>query len=298
MPQPIYCSLIAQEADEPLIGTASQSVCHFVMSAPKNSWTAKIEAMDGAVGAFAKLIDPYKDQAKFTLKHGDPSEAGKLWLFPHGYRFDHLPAEQYGMLIEQALNGDIKLPYIEEASDQHWVLVCTHGKRDACCAKWGSPTLQALRAGAPENVNVWESSHLGGHRFAGTLVVQPASHWYGWVTPIDAPELLQHITEGKAMPRLYRGNAHYPPPLQAAEAWAWQHLAESNLAGRIELINPHIDGQHATVEVSIAHDGLSETYKLSLHGEPYTFLANTDSAETKDRLIWRVTGTQRYGQDY
>src|SRR4051794_129563 len=44
-------------------------------------------------------------------------------------------------------------------------LVCTHGAHDVCCAVRGRPLARALPlAGAP--VDVWETSHLGGDRFA------------------------------------------------------------------------------------------------------------------------------------
>ena len=44
------------------------------------------------------------------------------------------------------------------------LLVCTHGRRDACCAQFGRPTAMALarRYGTA----VWETTHVGGDRFA------------------------------------------------------------------------------------------------------------------------------------
>ena len=43
-------------------------------------------------------------------------------------------------------------------------LVCTHAKRSACCARFGAPLAQALAARQPRQV--WETTHVGGHRFA------------------------------------------------------------------------------------------------------------------------------------
>ena len=59
------------------------------------------------------------------------------------------------------------------------LLVCTHSKRDLCCAMYGRP----LAAGLASNPNyaqaVWETSHLGGHRFAPTAVQLPTAGFMG-----------------------------------------------------------------------------------------------------------------------
>src|SRR5687767_15679585 len=56
-------------------------------------------------------------------------------------------------------------------------LVCTNGRRDISCAKYGQPILRELeRTAAPM---AWECSHVGGHRFAGNLVCLPDGVCYG-----------------------------------------------------------------------------------------------------------------------
>ena len=62
-------------------------------------------------------------------------------------------------------------------------LVCTHGRHDPCCADLGRPLVRALKAaGVPR---VWESSHLGGDRFAGNLLCLPHGLYFGQVAPED-----------------------------------------------------------------------------------------------------------------
>jgi len=55
-------------------------------------------------------------------------------------------------------------------------------------------------------IRVAESSHIGGHKFAGTLVHYPSAEWFGLVTKRDAPELLRHCLAGTAWPAKARGN--------------------------------------------------------------------------------------------
>lgn len=278
-----YCSILARQAHEPLIGTAARNACHFVMACPKNEWLARPEEMDGESGEFARLVEPLKDQALFSLKHS--SERGTLWLFPHGLRFDNLSPSDYPKLIEAALNGEIIFPHTPLPPDPIF-MVCTHGKRDISCAKFGREVLSELAQHLPTE-QIWESSHIGGHRFAGTLIVQPLNQWYGFLTPADVPALLEALRQKRVLASHYRGNAHYPPPLQAAELWAWEQLGENK--GEIYLFNPRLVDKTLWVEVGIATANHMERHALTLVGEPYTFIADSQSDKTKDRLIWRVT---------
>jgi (2Fe-2S) ferredoxin len=75
----------------------------------------------------------------------------------------------------------------------------------------------ALR-GLGDQVFVSPCSHIGGHKYAGNLIVfSPDSegklmgHWYGYVTPDDVPAVLdQHIATGEIIKRLWRGQMGSP----------------------------------------------------------------------------------------
>lgn len=106
--------------------------------------------------------------------------------------------------------------------------VCTHGTRDACCARLGRPLAQAF--GALEPAGTWEISHSGGHRFAGVAVDLAGGLVYGRVAPADAAELVAASAAGRLVPRLLRGALHRPPPAQAAEAALRARLGEDRVA--------------------------------------------------------------------
>ncbi len=97
------------------------------------------------------------------------------------------------------------------------LLVCTNGRRDVCCSKLGIPVEQAL-ADAP-GVETWQTTHLGGHRFAATLLQLPAGLCYGRVEPEDAPGLAQAAIDGTVyrLDRL-RGRTALHAAEQAAES--------------------------------------------------------------------------------
>jgi hypothetical protein len=100
------------------------------------------------------------------------------------------------------------------AGPQRVVLVCTNGKRDLCCAVRGRPVAEAIAAGT--DWDTWECSHLGGHRFAATLMLLPAGDMFGWLDPGSAVEVLRRFDAGQLMLNHYRGQAGQPVPVQAA----------------------------------------------------------------------------------
>jgi hypothetical protein len=95
------------------------------------------------------------------------------------------------------------------------VLVCTHGRRDVCCAKAGMPVFQALTRARPEAV--WQTTHLGGHRFAANAVVLPAGVQYGRVQAEHVPRMIASMDAGRIMSiAQYRGRTDLSRSAQAA----------------------------------------------------------------------------------
>ncbi|TWD80799.1 sucrase/ferredoxin-like protein [Kribbella amoyensis] len=97
-------------------------------------------------------------------------------------------------------------------------LVCTHGRHDACCAVRGRPVASALAAAYPERT--WESSHVGGDRFAPNVVLLPHSLYYGHVTPPGAVAIANAYDKGEVVPKSFRGSGALPPHVQAAQHFA------------------------------------------------------------------------------
>jgi (2Fe-2S) ferredoxin len=95
-------------------------------------------------------------------------------------------------------------------------LVCTHGKHDRCCARYGRPIYESLREQV-EDGWAWQSTHVGGDRFAGNVVILPQGLYYGRVEPGDVTELLEAHMSGRIEMEHYRGRAAHTFPLQAAE---------------------------------------------------------------------------------
>ncbi len=108
-------------------------------------------------------------------------------------------------------------------------LVCTNGRHDQCCADFGRPVVRALHDAATPHV--WESSHVGGDRFAANLVCLPAGVYFGRVAPGSAARLVEEFAAGALDLDHYRGRSCYPPLVQAAEIAARRHLDERRVNG-------------------------------------------------------------------
>jgi hypothetical protein len=106
-------------------------------------------------------------------------------------------------------------PSFGSASGEPVFLVCTHAKRSACCARFGAPLAQALAARHPGQV--WETTHVGGHRFAANLVILPHGLYYGPVGVEAATAAISAYQRGAVVPGRYRGRAGQPQPVQEAE---------------------------------------------------------------------------------
>jgi hypothetical protein len=94
-------------------------------------------------------------------------------------------------------------------------LVCTHVRRSTCCARFGAPLAQALAAQHPRQI--WETTHVGGHRFAANLVILPHGLYYGPVGLDAATAAISAYQRGAVVPGRYRGRAGQPQSTQQAE---------------------------------------------------------------------------------
>nr|WP_246470460.1 sucrase ferredoxin [Streptomyces olivoverticillatus] len=137
-------------------------------------------------------------------------------------------------------------------------LVCTNGKRDRCCALLGRPLAAELAASG--GTEVWEVTHIGGHRFAPTLFVLPYGYAYGRATAHAVKDALHAAREGRVATAGCRGRSAWERPAQAAElavraltgeedADALDVAATEGAAPRWRVTVTHHDGRSWRVEV-------------------------------------------------
>ena len=159
------------------------------------------------------------------------------------------------------------------------ILVCTHGSRDACCATFGFPIYQALRATAsalPGSVRVWRTSHTGGHRFAPTVIDLPDGRYWAHMDEDIMETILRRKGPVEPLRMHYRGWAGMPGgPLQAAEreaflreGWPWMdYLKAGRLREGGQAAEPYIaqiDFAAPNGKVEGAYEAVVETLRSAL----------------------------------
>lgn len=135
-------------------------------------------------------------------------------------------------------------------SNRPIVAVCTHGRHDKCCAVRGRQVLPALMA---DNAEItWECSHLGGDRFAGTMILFPEGLYYGNADDADVVSIVDAYRDGLVEPRFLRGRSSIPAPAQVAQHFARQALQDN----RIDTLHPiSVTQKDASWTVVLDHDG-------------------------------------------
>src|SRR6185503_19085032 len=129
---------------------------------------------------------------------------------------------------------DISLDGTDGAlSSDPLVAVCAHGKHDQCCAVRGRSAAAAIAAEYPEFT--WECSHLGGDRFAATMLVLPEGLCYGRVDCTDSADLVRLYLDGRLNNDFLRGRTSLPHAVQAAQYFVREACGED----RIAALSPH-----------------------------------------------------------
>jgi hypothetical protein len=233
------CATLSRALEEPLHGTASV-VRGWVLLEQAGPWGMEAVTESRLDPDLARALHRAAEAAHLRLllirrsgrgasqPHAcfvaHTSQAGR-WL--ERRRLDD-PAELLELDMAAVVAGE--RPGFGEAVDEPVYLVCTNGRHDRCCATYGRPAALALAASHGELI--WESSHVGGDRFAGNLVCLPGGHYFGRVGPGEAARVVDRHLAGAIDLGHYRGCCVDPPVVQAAE---WFARTATGLAGVADL---------------------------------------------------------------
>jgi hypothetical protein len=213
-----FCSEASLQRAEPLAGTASR-VDNWILIEYRGAWAS--DALDGA-----RLSEPVKAHLSDRLRALGPA---KVLLVRRGRSlhrsslavFWGSSSERGSQLFraEIARHDDLVGLDFESPAEpvvHPLLLVCTHGKHDRCCARYGRPLYEALRGQVDEEW-LWQASHVGGDRFAGNLICLPEGLYFGRVGAGEAAAVVAAYLEGRIDLDCYRGRSTYSFPAQAAE---------------------------------------------------------------------------------
>jgi hypothetical protein len=261
------CSTLSRQSDEPLAATAPVATTWLLLEQP-GPWGAKAltsSHLDPAAGraleraaqgtgvriALIRRPGRHPDRGTSSLRrvYAAHTVPGNVWLH------SAMTADPEQLLdLDFAALGrgdhhtfDAALQGAPHTGDP-LTLVCTNGKRDRCCALLGRPLAAELTSSGVQEV--WEVTHLGGHRFSPTLLVLPYGYAYGRAEAHTVKEVLHGVREGRVVLEGCRGRTAWERHEQAAELAVRQAAGEYR-ADALSVVRT--DGAAPRWEVAVAH---------------------------------------------
>jgi hypothetical protein len=239
VPDDFRCSTASRLDGEPMGGTAPTERAFLFVESP-GAW-----GRDAPSLLSEHVVVPAGVRAQLIRRHRATTPGGltvfAAWRDGDAFTVETTRLRSLGELadLDLAALGEGRSPGLMPHDDLLW-LVCTTGRRDLCCAEIGRPVTAALVEVWPDQT--WETTHLGGHRFASTLLALPSGVTLGRLDPVTAVLGCRGVADGVHPVLASRGRAGVPGAVQAAEL----HLL-AELGAPVSLEQVHVVGDRTEV---------------------------------------------------
>jgi hypothetical protein len=265
-----FCSDLSRKACEPIFGTASAAKIWLLLEHSK-PWGLKAlldNRMPDQVKAYLNSTLERIDGGRFQLIRRGYSQAGLINFFIVTAResspyIQHFKLREYEDLLDLDIRELIRRPNpaagVYDKSPLY--LVCTDGVHDKCCAKYGLRTYQHIRA--KFGGNVWESSHVGGDRFAANLVCFPHGLFFGRVWESEAERIAGDYRNGRIFLANYRGRGCYSRNAQVGEYFIRRESGDVRLDSLRFVEDENPDHNFSRVTFQSVEDGTIHTVRFS-----------------------------------
>jgi hypothetical protein len=223
MASPDRCSVRSEARREPLLGTAS-TVRRWLLLEHEGPWGERplLDArLPGGLGRELARVGRQLGIRVLLIRRPDRDIVGSGTCFAISSGQPE-PWIERTVLASPADVLDLDLPALSrgerpglEPRAGPLFAVCTHGRHDPCCAERGRPLAQWLSVARPDET--WESTHVGGDRFAANLLAFPYGWYFGRVAPDAGSIVADAYADGRIDLRHARGRSCFPIHVQAAE---------------------------------------------------------------------------------
>lgn len=220
-----FCSQVSYKVGEQLFGTASKTNVWFLLEY-SSRWGANAfkdselsDEVKNYLSTHLKNI-PYSRLQFIKNDHSTNSQNTFFFISISNevqtilYRIN---LSSYSDLLSIDIPGIVTGPSIESRNiyENNIFLVCTNGKRDPCCAKFGLKVFQKLSQ--IKSDSVWQCSHVGGHRFAANVILLPQGILYGRIHLDDVDNLITSTQKKQVLLENLRGFTYYDEFVQVAD---------------------------------------------------------------------------------
>jgi hypothetical protein len=203
----------SHEVQEPMIGSTLAHIHRWILVEQAGMWPARPRVED------LRVDDRVREMIQRTLQ----KPGTRLQLIRNASSsVSSTPSiflcEDNILYVADANTTELT-PQEMSTYSESMILVCTHGSRDRCCGTLGGAIYAKAYKKAPKKI--WQASHLGGHRFAPTLLVLPQGMMYGRIETEDIPSLLAHPKDLPFSCAKLRGVPQWPYEIQVAVHQLW-----------------------------------------------------------------------------
>ncbi|RTR00819.1 sucrase ferredoxin [Halomonas nitroreducens] len=235
-----FCADLSREQHDPLAGSAAHADRNLLISWPRAKWTRNLRHASDMPDNLVRRLDAIAAEGRrvnLIHRREQPGDIHQVFLMPERRRFV-VPRAALEAFLAAWQSGSPLTEWERGTVDRELVLCCTHGKKDKCCAKYGYQTYKQLAEVVATHAlpfEVWESSHLGGCRFAASIILLAPVRKYGRITPEQALPFLQAEARGCRFLPGYRGDSRLTPAQQCAQLAALTSLEPRYPAARLTL---------------------------------------------------------------
>lgn len=269
------CAEISRLAGEPLAGSAPENAAWLLIEqAPPWGREALTESgLDASIGAeLARRAKATGVKTALVRPRGasQPAAGGRrVVVFHAGACFVQtlrLGHDEQLLELDLARLARGQRPPGGVDVREPMTIVCTNGRRDACCAFHGPRAAEALARIRPEQT--WECSHLGGHRFAATMVCLPTGACFGRLDPDAAVRAVSALERGVLELSHLRGIVGRPAAAQVAEALLREREGLDGIDD-VQLVDVTPAPDADTVLVRLSAGGQEHAFQMARRaGEP------------------------------
>lgn len=222
------CSIAARERGDVPVGTAVPARYWMLVGHP-GPWPEKpitADPLTEVAGELSAQLGRFGARLQLVRRHGrrddlpEPS-AGESGQLEGGAQPVFLVDVRRGLVgrgtwrtPQDLVSLAGRFDDLPDPTTEPLFLVCTHGRKDVCCAIDGrvvAAVLDDLLPGA-----VWETTHLGGDRFAGNAAILPEGSMYGRLDGDSAPQVILDHLDGRVDLDRWRGRCSWSPAAQVA----------------------------------------------------------------------------------
>ena len=223
------CADVSRAQGEPLLGTASR-VRNWILIQHDEPWGRDAIMQAALENPLVRHLQPRLRRHRIRpllirrpIATGTDSE--RLFLVHSGVNEQWIQ-EMHVQAAEEIPDDDLtgmaagRPPSTGTPRSDPLYLVCTHSEHDACCGTYGRGIASHLSGPRPEQT--WETSHVGGDRFAANLVCMPHGAYFGRVTERASVRIATSYESGRIDLEHYRGRSTFDPVVQAADVFLRQ----------------------------------------------------------------------------